>query len=328
MKRVNGYRDLDEYFKRILKRKNIDRDILEAKKVIRQELGGASSMFWFKYFGVDVLFKCFESEYQVFSELISQELANHLGFRTAQYDAATFEGRKGVISYNFKKEGYTYVPLFEILDEYEANIRYDEKDHNTFKDYYISEYISQDRDYIITNLEDIWNALEMYFTKFPNKNDIVENLMDKLTDYFCYQIISGNYDLHASNILVAIAKDNTDADLAPIYDNEDMFQLSEKVIYKFPNTPRLMVSREDVVIGLTAHEMLEEYLKISDGYFVGKFKRLVSQLNQDTIFELIKEVEKRIEIEIPYDIKFNISMEFNNNLNEINKIIESQYMTL
>ena len=325
MKRVNGYRDLDEYFKRILKRKNIDRDILEAKKVIRQELGGVSSMFWFKYFGVDVLFKCFESEYQVFSELISQELAIHLGFRSAQYDTATFEGRKGVISYNFKKDNYNYIPLFKILDEYEVEtLCIGENPNNTYGDYCLRDYNFHDRDYIITNLEDIWNALEMYFKNLENCSELVGKVMEKITDYFGYQIISGNYDLHASNILVAIAKDNSDADLAPIYDNEDMFQLSEKVKYKFSNTPRLMVARSDLENGYTAIEMLKEYLNVSDGYFIERFKSMINKLNEDTIYELIKNVEERIEIDIPYDIKYSLSQEFNKNLEAINTLIKNK----
>lgn len=331
MKRVNGYRDLDEYFKRILNRKTINLVILEDKKIIRPEHGGINSVFWFKYFGVNVLFKAYDSDYQIFSELVSEELARLLEIKYAQYDTAKFCDLKGTITYDFRKENYKRIALGDILDYYRDNNNLLKKEnfHNTYGNYYLDSYKIKDQDYAITNLEDIWNAVEfyMYEEDLFDVNiipELVEKVMIKLTDYFAFQIISGNYDMHSGNISVAIANDYSDVDLYPLYDNEDMFQLSGKFNYEHPNTPRLMLERGNLNNGASAMEMLKDYLSVSDSFFISRFIEKINKINYQTIFDLFDLVEEKIEIEIPKEIKENISNEFNKNLVCIRDVI-SEY---
>ena len=109
MKRIDGYLDIEQYFKQQLKRESIDLDMLEDKKIIKGEYGGSNCMFWFNYLGVDVLFKVYTTTFGAYSELISEALAKKLELPSAQYDLGTFQGRKGVITYDFKNNEYEYL---------------------------------------------------------------------------------------------------------------------------------------------------------------------------------------------------------------------------
>lgn len=326
MKKVNGYIDLEEHFKEITKKDKIDQYYLEDKKIIKSSNTGTSAMFWFKYMDVNILFKAFNNEYSIYSELVSEELATELGLPNALYDMAKFQKYTGVITYDYKKIEYEYINLGRILTFYLENVLINENNENTYKHKLVDNSDINSLD-LLNNLEDIWNALEFYLynNKVFDKEiipSIIPKLMSQLTDYFSFQLISGNYDMHYKNITLAIKKDGSNALLAPLFDNEDMFKLSEDLTYETYETPRLMLEREDLVYKNHKYDILEKYLKISSSEFVDRFFSMIESLNENTIYHLIARVEIKTGVEMPHGIKREISTSFNHNLKEIKKIVE------
>ena len=161
MKKVNGYIDLEEHFKEITKKDKIDQYYLEDKKIIKPSNTGTSAMFWFKYMDVNILFKAFNNEYSIYSELVSEELATELGLPNALYDMAKFQKYTGVITYDYKKIEYEYINLGRILTFYLENVLINENNKDTYKHKLVDNSDINSLD-LLNNLEDIWNALEFY----------------------------------------------------------------------------------------------------------------------------------------------------------------------
>ncbi|MBQ6687313.1 MAG: HipA domain-containing protein [Bacilli bacterium] len=323
MERNNGYKNLTNYFKKLLKRKEIDLDVLEEKNIIKPCIDGASAVFWFKYFGVNVLFKRYKNEFCSYSELISEELAKHLGLKNAQYDLAEFENNKGVISYDFRKQNYEYENIYSILLEYFKKVN--PEDVSPYEYVYIDDAKTERID-LYNNLEDIWLALEYYLyndIKIDNKDvpKHIEKLMIELTDRFCFQIISGNYDMHCANILLEISDDRKDISLAPMFDNEDMFKIADEILYNFHEIPRLAIDQDDFAKEIDSNKMLRKYLFMSSEEFLERLERMMQKINEDTIYHIFQDVEEKISRPIPEDIKKAVAINFDKNISDINNII-------
>jgi len=328
MKRINGYLDIEQYFKQQLKRKNLDLDMLEDKKIIKGEYGGSNCMFWFNYLGVDVLFKVYTTTFGAYSELISEALAKKLGLPSAQYDLGTFQGRKGVITYDFKNNEYEYLYVGKLLDTFinEKDIINTESEEDTYNEYYLRDYTDLIKNKLKNNFEDIWNALEYYLynkTNYPKEiiPELVVKVMRQLTDYFSFELISGNYDMHLGNISIGFNKYKPDVLVAPLYDNGDMFKMSGENTYIQPNTPQFVLNRGNIVEGYTSAELLQEYLNISDEEFVNRFKCLINMIDENTLNEIYTYVEEKTSTFIPDDIKETYAKMFYDNLNELKKVL-------
>lgn len=331
MKRINGYLDIEEYFKRQLNRDDINLELLEQKKMIKSEYGGDKCMFWFSYTSVPVLFKVYTTTFSAYSELISEELAKFLGIPTAQYDLAIYQGRKGVISYDFKKRDYDYLYVGKMIDIFidETDLLKKESEENTYNEYYLRDYDILIRDKLKNNLEDIWNALEYYLLNKMNYSKesisvIVEKIMKQLTDYLSFQLISGNYDMHLGNITIGFNKYKEDAVVAPLYDNSDMFKMSGENYYVQTNTPQFTINRGNIAEGKSNTEILEEYLNISDEYFVERFKSFIAKIDENAINEIYDHIEEKTTIPIPDYIKESYLEQFYNNINKLKDVVEQQ----
>jgi len=321
MKRICGHLNLDAYFKTITSKRKINMDKLKDLNIIEAEEIGESAQFWFKCSNKKYLFKILQKEISRYSELISEELANVLGLKSAHYDLAIFKKEKGVITEDFKKEGYEYIHLTEVMKIYMRACESIKEIKDS--DYYV---VNNNRIHpldIRTNLYDIWAALRFYLfhldverNKIPT---IVEDLMITITDYFVFQIISGNYDMHADNIIIEHSLDNKDISIAPLFDNEDMFKLSREINYR-TNGPRLTVDRNNVKDNLNSLEVLEFYLKESDEFFINRFHNMILKIDDQTIYRIIEKIENRISSIIPYEYKMLIITEFNLNLYKIKNI--------
>lgn len=319
--------DLDDYFKSITK------DSL-SNRIIKPCIAGTCTLFWIALSDKNVIFKKPLYEYNNYSELISEELANHLGLKNAHYDLAIFRGYKGIISYDYRLANHKYVDLYNILKEYifGNKLLITENKENTYE-IFLKDYDILEKFYIVNNLEDIWDAFEYHLKKYGMfDNEIIPNLIEKLmvqlTDYFCYQIISGDFDLHSGNISVAIANDFSDIELAPFFDNEDMFLGSGEIDYTYPGMPRLLVKRSNVVNKIGPYDALKEYLSVSDSFFVKRFLDMIDKLDNQTIIEMIRRVEVKTESNVPEGIKLSLIENFNNNLENINSVSESLNLKL
>ena len=320
MERVNGYYKLDSYFK------HSNMWNLEDAGLITLAKKGSAALFWFNYHGNKILFKTFRTEYASYSELVSEALANYLGLPTAHYDLATFGSKQGVISYNFLNSKFKSTDFEDILFKYILDFEIpDGKTYGDLREISFGE-IKLDPSDINTNLEDIWNALEYYlyhklnFTKelIP---EMVSKIMLKITDYFCFQIISGNHDFNSRNLILEYSENEDYCDLAPLFDNEDMFKAAGDILYGGLNTPRIALTRCDFENNIDYLGVLKSYLQISDSIFVERFKKMVKDLDFDTIYYLFEIIEENTERTMPEDIKEKIGSEFNNRLKELKKLL-------
>lgn len=72
-------------------------------KIDEIEKKGAREKFWCNNYTF-LYKKIFDGSYEDFAEIITYELANIFGLECAEYDLATYNGERGIISYNYIKD--------------------------------------------------------------------------------------------------------------------------------------------------------------------------------------------------------------------------------
>lgn len=96
---------------------NVSQIIAENNLQIEIEQRGARRKFWFANY--QYLFKSlFENSYEDYAEVISTRIAKYFGIPCAEYDFATYNGEKGVVTKNFvaEEEGEELVSGKEIIE--------------------------------------------------------------------------------------------------------------------------------------------------------------------------------------------------------------------
>jgi len=300
MNRINGFLDLDGYFYKIEDKhpENINY-LYDEGLVIETDI---YNHYWLTIEGEKYYFKETRHHYQ---ELIAYEIAKLLGYESAEYDLAYFNGIKGVISKNFKKEDCTYVNGAEILKNYyesdfetvkEMGLREDWKDY--FKEPYYSE---------MKNLEIIWQALEHRY-KLDGRVDI-SVLMEQIVDLYIYSILISHSDRISLNW--EIEEGRNSVKLAPLFDNENSF-FDEVEVY-------MSTSYDDNRSLL--HESVRKFLSISDESFRERFIQKFDLLTEDLMREIFDKVESKIESQIPEKQKEYIFNNFCSHRNKIEEVV-------
>lgn len=263
MERIEGFIDIGK----ILEEKGINlSDIKEKIKIknpdiIKIEYGPKEEIILnFLHNGENYFYK-YNWKIIPYSELVACELAKDFGLSCCEYDLAILDGRKGVISKNFKKENTTYTRAENILTEFWHDDRFIEE-HN--------------------NLEDIWDALEYRYQNHPNKREVIENLMNKIVSISIFDIIVCNYDRHTSNW--GIMENNEIIDIAPLYDNERILSTSGKDSF-------ISLTMEDVFRGHLLSN-LRMFNKVSTENYIDFIKSkmwIISEENLKSVFTRIEE---------------------------------------
>lgn len=316
-KRINGYLDLDSYFFKKLGRKYTKLEDLYINGLIDYEPRSSGNTFWIlssNNHNKLALYK--ENNYQSgsYAELISEEIANVLKIPVAHYDLATFNGKEGVVSYNFDKEN-NYLSGFDIIaDFYEKNLEDDKERSELYGIDYYKDTIDDVSDKL-NNLENVWSILEERLKGQPRKQYIVSSIINGLVGKLIFDILTVNIDGHSENWGIIENK------LSPLFDNSRILNMHRDIFKDKANLEdkRLLLSIDNSNIRKPL-EVLDCFLKISSEEYKNMIIDKVNKLenNIDLIPTII---EKRTEHEMPREIKEYFLTTMHSHLDKVNEVI-------
>lgn len=133
---------------------------------------------------------------------------------------------------------------------------------------------------------------------------MVENLMSQLVDIFIYDIFMGQSDRHSYNW--GIIESENGIEVQSLYDNERMFG---KEIEFFSLVGENLDEEAPIVFIdriLSPSETLLEFIQVSSGEYLGRFKDKIPLIEVENINQIISRVERRIESSIPMNVKKRI----------------------
>lgn len=298
MKKVNGFTILDQ----IIELKNAEKldavsDFSEffkenAKVEIISNYYNEKIVLAFIYNGVKYFWK-YDKNYTPYNDLIVNELAKDLDLQTVEYDLASIGNLKGSISKDYKIANAKYIKGLTLLENYYTITR--TNSHNS--------------------LESVLFALEKYYTTNPNKQEIVENIMQKLIKTFVLDIFTGQIDRHSENWEIVEYTDEN-VDLSPLYDSTRIMSL-----YYRPSIARLAFTVDD------NNSYLENNIKT----FVKNSRTEYSQLlydyiwiiSKENLLKIFKRIELKTESKIPSVIKNTYLTKFEEQEEFIMQILEN-----
>lgn len=267
--------------------------------------------------GKDYFFK--ECNYRdAITELIVNEMLDYARIRNIKYDLVCINGIYGVISKDFKKEGYHYFKGDEILQEYyEKGLRKQksETEDKEFRKILEEEYES--KYYSSSNvLEVIWHALEYHFRDFENKDSLVSKTMRQLCITHMKDMLILNQDRNSTNWV--IEENGEDANLVPDFDHGESFEDYNMNALHINPLGKQDVGRDNNYIEL------EKFIKWSDRSIDKILKYLRKKLGMDNLDIAIKKVEEKIGVPIHEDTKEKIRERFQKHQIKLDEILENE----
>lgn len=220
-----------------------------------------------------------ESIDNIIKELIVIEIFKLFNIEAVEQEKATFETEEtkynGLLSKDFKEKNYDYIFLEEILNDYYVYIfNNDENDEGLMN-------------YNLNNLEIIWNALEYRYKDYPDYENQVKIFMNELIKRFLVDILTGQIDRHALNIL--IKENEKEFSLAKVYDNSFSFDYTRLLLGV---TPESLDYRNNKFV-LT----LSEFLNISSYKYTLQFKEMLDTLTIDKLIEIVNKIKNNNNLE-------------------------------
>lgn len=307
MDRLNGYIDLD-----LLLKENFEE--LKNKGII-QELAQFFELYKININQKSYFFKKCNYQESV-TELIVNQMLNYAKIPNIKYDLACINGAYGVISKNFKKNGYKYIEGYEILQEYKESLK---KQISKTKDKEYGKVLADDYEMFFNTsgniFEIIWHALEYHYRDFKNKQEIVFKIMQQLSITHIKDLLILNQDRHSANWIIEENKD--DANLVIDFDHGLAFRDFET------NDLRINPLGESS-LSSNNYEELEKFIKWSDKSIYNLITDLRSKLGMENLKKAIKAVEKKIGVPIREDVKKDIITKFSEHIKKVDKILASK----
>lgn len=362
----NGFFDLNLLFRNFCSLK--DTDNLFSQPYIELEIIGKRKKFWFTINNAKTkqkfLYKKVDSKdlYEAYGEILAKEIAVLLNMPCADYMLAKFnyehdnlhdfKNSYGVITPSFLKENERLIPMGEIISSvYNQSIESNNYMQELFDTQGIEKGIAINR---LNNLEDIWSILDIYFKDYPNKQEIVQNIVEHFVKLYLFDVITLQGDRHIWNFGIIINKKTKEVRPAPIYDNSNIFSLNRPKITSFLNVlnskidnsnPKKLALQKEMVYNMVYHskllfsanakdflsrkafdkkakqlDSLKLFLQKSDSSTIELLENYISILEGVGPINIIKNYEHNIGHQFPEDFTeyFTRSMEINlNNIKEI-----------
>ena len=286
IKRKNGFLDLDSHFK--------NKDI---KKFVKKSSYNDNHR-WI-IIGENLYY--FKPAYFPTKELVASRLAKEVGFDTVLYDLALYNGKYGVISKSFKREGYKYVPMNKILNKFYQDNPGLNYEMGLKKDWE-SKTPTPSLKYM-TNLMTFWQALEYYFGK--EQQEDIKVIMDELVRRYFFYIIINNFDNLSRNFEIEISK--TGIKLAPMYDNE----------FSFAPLAEVGLATDYSDKDLKFYESLMYFFTVSSSEYIPILEEIYNKIDLNMLENVINKVEKQIGVALPEEQK----AAFKVRLNDARKVI-------
>ena len=155
------------------------------------------------------LFKTGGSNYEIYAELISCELARQCGFPSAFYDLAILDGDTGVLTPSFLKKGDIIISG----DQYLNNARV------------ISLQNNLNMSFRENSIENILNAVAI---QEGHLDDVPEVILFRLLELWCFDLAIMESDRNNTNWSL-IRNINGNISLAPIYDCSTMCMMNNNI---------------------------------------------------------------------------------------------------
>jgi len=324
--RINGCLNLNTYFNKRLKRKFTDIEELYIKGLIEYEPTGINDKFWILSEKGDkiALYKVdAPNTDESYVELLVEEIAHIMDIPTAHYDLAMFNGKKGVISYSFLKDGISHLSGFDIIDSfYSDKLQLDEQLSSLYNIDYNNDSIDEVC-YKLNNLQDIWTILEDRFQDNPNKAKIVKSIMDGFVNKLILDVVVVGVDSHCDNWEIIDEKY-----LAPVFDNSRALGMHTKFKnskvnenMKIQDSELLFTVDEEKIT--KPLEILDYFLKISSSEYKDVFIEKVNKL-KDNFKSIPLKIEERTNYPMPNYLKDHFINELGEHLEKINEVVNNK----
>lgn len=293
MRRKNGFIDVNKMLQDIGVYETATSDLKNNSKIIDISMYMSQDItFGFDYNGTTYFYK-YDEEIIPYNELVAEELAKDFGLSCIDYDLAILNDKKGVISKNYQKDNVSYINGEDIII-----------------DYYECKGLDIDK---YNNLEAIWDALEYRYKDFPNRKEIVANLMKKIVDIFIFDIITSQRDRHLENW--QIIESEKDIDIAPLFDNERILVSEAENIF-------LLLTIEEKISG-NLFENLEVFLNVSSADYRNIIKEKMWIISDENLQSVFKRIENKTEYPMPQSEKEYYLRKYQNHRKQLQQVLEN-----
>ncbi len=279
-----------------VKRDSLGRILLDDFTQLDYNIIGRKEKVWLLKNGKKYLFKFGASNYEIYAELIAEELAHQCGFETATYELAIYKGKTGIVTPSFLKS-------YEIIisgDKYLSNA----------KDIAIQNNINLD--FKNNNIENIMNAVA-----FQDPNSDIYEILLSIMKIFCFDLAILESDRNKTNWSIIRGVDGK-IRIAPIYDCSTMARMNtdiDSLVNNLNDINQVFNITDSIkfdlkINGKSSDNYFEEFSKLCDMFpdYVSLIMDGIKNIDTDLA---IKNVEDRInkdmvekKFEIPYSIKF------------------------
>ena len=282
-----------------MKRDTIGRIILDNYKTIDNYTIGRKEKTWIMIDNKKYLFKTGASNYEIYAELISSELARQCGFRTATYDLAILNGKTGVLTPSFLEFGDTIISGRKYL-EYAKEVALENNMYMDFKE---------------NSIENILNAVAI----LDGKNSLIDSIniiLNQLLEIWFFDITIMESDRNNTNWSLIKNLDGN-IQMAPIYDCSTMARMNTNIDSLVKNlrfNDQLYNITDSIQYSLKIQNVDSNYYKDVEYltmYFYEQTKAIIESLSKIDVNKAIFDIEKRInehtsddkKFEIPYSVK-------------------------
>lgn len=268
---------------------------------------GRKEKIWFEKNGQRYLYKFGSSNYEIYAELIANQLAKQVDISIASYRMAKYRNTVGVLSRNFVKSG-EFIISSDRLKQAVQSIYEENNLEGNLKENTIS------------------NLLEAAFTYDMDLD--IDHLFTELVKRWMFYGVIMESDKNDTNI--SFIRKKSRLRLAPDYDNSTMCRLNEDIrglISNLGSTTGFYQLTDSIKQSLkptvdSSDYFLESFAEFSKDHFE-KVDHIFSSFGNLNVDEAILKVEKLNKIEVPFEVKYFLNKTFSARYQDMKGILES-----
>lgn len=264
-------------------------DFIDKERAFTEKWGTRNKIWLNK----EILFKeNTEGTYESYCEVFNMYLLKQCGLNYAYYDLVNYEGRDGVITKNVLLEDEFMVDGSHVMSEDESYTKRELIEHN--------------------NLE----MLENIIIDWCNRKEFEYNkeIIADLNKLFIYDLLTLQPDRNPSNYAIAVNKKTRQTRLV-YFDNSNMLFCDKKDVLKLYEEGNLNLSeeikklktfllfkKEDTCFD-KKDEIFKKYYELSDLNTRRFIKRLLKDMEINSIIEIFESIEKEKQFRLPVTFK-------------------------
>jgi hypothetical protein len=280
MERENGFLKLQKY------------------KMIRQCLDNAEGHYcdgWIEIENTEYIFKKYQEIKTCYKEVVWSYILKELGIPNVGYDLANLNGQYGVITPILYKDN-SKKNLLELVVSFRQNANLEYR-YSSFQKLY--------------NVKDLEKVLTFAYQDKLSATEL--NLLNfGLLEQFIIQLISGNCDLHARNIMIL---EEPTIRFFPFYDFGG-YNLTD---FKITNKRSFCLSYHEVPYLVPPKKTLQTFLDFANQQELEILKKYLESIHQLNLKQIYEKMENHISYQIPRNLKKDLSRKITQNSTYISK---------